>query len=256
MMIKEEALRYLHDVGRQSALADHLTRTDDEDLFLIPNENGGRELLRLPLYRQPIDHIFESLDSFCEFVNGPHCDESRAVAFVEHTRVWLDLDYRGHREDSARLDLKFTPERLALNAAFQPTKSKDFWRMLIGPLAGHIDGALVGLIANLKVRTTGDQTVAIDEYGIQSGGVFKDVTLLVGEGKAVIPLEWEFTGALWRCWDHKITVSLRLEIDVDGGLHFLFHAPELYRAEQEARRQLLTELQARCKGLAIYEGVH
>lgn len=253
-MISHDALELFYDEARASVAPRHIDNTDTENIVLVPGATRGTfDTIRIPRNAPVRHHIATSLQGFIDFLNGPHCDKTTTATFVGIQEVNADLAYATHRNECAQLPLIHSPERAALVPLLNGVKAKELWRALVGPLAGHIDAALLGLVSSLKVVRNELDTVSIDAYGISSGGVEENVTINIGGEKAVIPLEWEFSGRLWDCWDAPIQVSLRLEVDTDHGLIFRFHAPELSLTEQNHRLALVEEIRSKCKGLAVYE---
>lgn len=228
-------------LGKATAEAHHqayyklVYQEEERDLFLqCPGGGAAAELVAVDRPRSTVSSEHHSLTSFAAWViehNGDRDvvskDEVPCQVFVDRSEVvaqWGANCWTSGR-DRAVLPLAFTEAWKALERLRAGVGQKELHELLTADLHGCVDDAL-----------------ALHEIN--------------DEGE--LPVDWEFSGPVWTCFDEPITVPLRLSIwkPKDSGLMFKF-APAGLEARLIAYRGVLAESVAESLDgsvRAVYQG--
>lgn len=202
-----------------------------------------------------------SVDSLIAYLNGPLCAgvEDQAV-FVDDKTVLGAAGYNRHTSHNVVLLLKPSPEFAALETLMRGVAQKELWRLLISDLHKAMPDELLLQVGQLKVSASSDKEVTINPTGLgsesNSGALSIQCASPKGMDTKVINLDWTWKGRRWSAFDTEYEVKLRLEVSVEDGLRFTFHALLLDDMLQKARLDLVALLHKEVDGgrFTVYDG--
>ncbi len=242
-----EAMELLHTLGKQRAGCMTLHETTESIDKLIRHGDGSTEIKTFD--KSPIgrNHSFGTLYGFLEYLNSYHCEieEESAIVFVEPDAVAADLAYRKYEEQWARLPLEKSPEYKALEMLFKGIGQKQLWKLLITDLDGHLSETLLASISLIQVSAKTENKCEIKMTGASQGSMMSGVKIFfqpkegAEQREADISLQWAWTGRIWECFDEVCTIDLRLEIDTENSLKFIFHPRKLESVLTQHRNRLV-----------------
>lgn len=257
----QQAIEYLLQAGRKTpqVLAVH---EDPEKIHkLICFSDGQSELMQFDQKPVNREHKIFSLADFIEYLNSDHCKNDKGVVFVEEKRAIADLAYRIHQTQRAVLPLDDSAEYAALLQLIRGVGQKELWKLLITDLDGCLPDSLLASISLIQVSSKTEGSCEIKLTGESNNRMNNGlkVTFQPKEGaelkETTIPLDWEWKGRIWECFDRICTIKLRLEINTDAGLCFIFNPRQLAKTLIEQRACLVKHLQEEIgKRFQVYQG--
>lgn len=259
-MIKE-AINYLVQIGQKTpqVLTVHV---DPEKIHkLICHGDGKTELMQFD--QQPVnrEHQIFSLEDFIEYLNSDHCKNDNGIVFVEEKQAIADLAYRIHQTQRVVLPLENSVEYDALLKLTTGVGQKELWKLLITDLDGCLPESLLAAISVIQVssKTEGNCEIKLTGESSSRSNSGLKVTFQPKEGaelkETTIPLDWEWKGRIWECFDRVCAIKLRLEIDTDAGLRFIFNPRKMAQTLIEQRACLVEHLQEKISArFQIYQG--
>lgn len=267
----DNAIDKLVSIGRDKLQFKTIHEEEDQLQILIQQSCDRDPIIQtFQKQRQSRNHIFESVTGFLAFLNSSHCaiavggaanDSVSALALkpgvvftASSTNVVADIEYGARIPQRAILKLDSTEEFAALlqligeggpkdddNDEPEGLSQRELWRMLISKLDGCIDSGLLLAIGSLEMSADAESKSKISLAGLRDRVSTSAVRITFGEGNtqtADLRLDWEWKGRIWNAFDREFTVPLRLEINNDLGLRFIFHARRLQKVLIDARAAL------------------
>lgn len=256
----ENALEYLVDLGKNSLQTKTVHEHEDIAHVLIaqkPNEAPLLQQFSKP--RTPRSHTFETDAGFLAFLNSDHCKnlsiggrESKGVVFTGAAdKIVADLDYGIHPRIAQRAMLKLdaTEEYIALTKLLNKNglTQRELWSLLVSELHNCIDPALLLAIGSIQMTKDEEKTAKIDVSGFSNRTERSGWSMTWGTDaskKTNSYFDWEWKGRIWNCFDYESIVALRLEINNDEGVRFIFHARRLQKVLIDARAALNAHIAA------------
>lgn len=261
-MIKD-AINLLIDKGskEQKFIKVH---DDGDSVQMLVLEDGK---YHLKMFEKPAvkrGHLFASLDSFIEYLNGPKCEKG-GVCFVSNDEVVAELNYNSHVSVRVLLTLKESPEFTALKLLSKGVNQKDLWRALVTDLKGNFPDELELAVGNAKAVQKTESQVEINDFGLVKGETSDSITVTFMRAggnemeTVVLKKEWSWIGRLWEAVPVDIVKAeflTRLELSAEGGLiKYTFHIPEEDTVKLQAKEDLTAHLRKKINGkFEIYVG--
>lgn len=266
----KEAIQYLVEQGKDTIKFNKVFDRGNEIVFHTNDQTGSQILIER---KPPRDrkHLFGTLDGFIAYLNSKHCGVAKTldtpikpgIVFVQKESVAAEINYdpNDHLTHAAMLPLTDAEEFAALKKICGYSMGqKALWRILATDLDGCIDPALLLHVAQADVNTSNKSNVKITTTGIADIEVVRIHTIKTADGSIQIPESWTYTGRTWECYDRRVDIPLRLELDISdaGGLTFRFHARRLQTILNEQRQALVETLTGTLDTTkwTIYEGTY
>ena len=187
--------------------------------------------------------------------------EAHGIVFVGTAGVTANLAYGQLANQMAYLELEFSEEYAALMRLLAGVSQRELWRLLITALDASIDRALLLSIAQISITPTGVNTVRIDDVDSTDKTVRDSLEITWGGGAkgdkvATIETDWVWTGQVFECFPHVVSINLRLEVQTsENGIQFTFHPRRLDAVLRGTRNALVERLQSGVpKHISVYEG--
>lgn len=219
---------------------------------LVQHSGGASEITSYANEVFERNHSFLSLEGLLSYLNSKHCEKDNGVIFVNSSSVLAELRYGQSANDQhqATMRLVVTKEYRALERLSQGIDQMGLWRLLETDLYGCVDNSLASTIRTLALSSKDMSEVRISDSGITSKGGSSVIKLDYPSGKgegsrtATLPLDWEFEIQMWDCFDKKKKIQTRIEVDLDHGLHFIFHPRQVETSARQARLELVEAIKS------------
>jgi hypothetical protein len=145
---------------------------------------------------------------------------------------------------------------------------RTLWRLLVTDLADAMDNELFLSVGKIQVAAKRGSDVEIDVSGLSNESSESRIEVRFPQNaqgdmkSAQIQTDWSWKGRIWECFEREYEIQLRLELKVDEGLAFHFHARRLQQVLRDARRELVTHVRDEVKTVpefavehvSVYEG--
>lgn len=230
----------------------------------IPGTGGNLELVEYQKERPTRNHQFATLVGLIEYLNSKHCVEDDGILFVSRRQIRAELKYRTTDRSLCNLTLEHTSEYNAFQRLVRPEghTQRDLWRLLITDLDGCVSKALLLAISQIKIKATEEANITIDSTGLANSDSRGSATVLFndpsgkGQHTANIPLDWDWTGQLWTCFEEQSEIGLRLELANDNGLKFHFHPIRIERVVETTHQRMVENIREQLPPqFTVYEGI-
>lgn len=255
-----EAIEYLHTLGKSTPQVVNVWEEDEMVLKLVSFSDGKSEIKPFVKREKDFKHTLYTLEDFVAFFNTDFPDP--VMIFVQLDGIFADLAYQTHKNHHVVMPLLFSAEFNALTQLIQGVGQKDLWKLLITDLDGCLPETLLAAIGRIQVSTKTEGQCEIKSTGetIQEGKSGIKIVFQPKEGaefkEATIPLDWEWKGRIWECFDEVCSIRLRMEIDTKNGMRFIFNPRQLDRVLTQHRQALVQKLRDDLPGFYIYQGTY
>ncbi len=221
-------------------------------------------------------HQFDTLEGFMSYLNSEHATPrspditqvrpGKHIIFVGGEFATANMSYQSNVVHEASLPLHISEEFDALQKLTQGVTQKELWRALVTDLADSFPVSLRLAISNLAMTNTEGRQVQISDVGLSDESAQRKAVITFQSQKAgetamtkELVLDWTFVGRYRECFDHKITVPIRMTLSIEDGEGpiFTFHPLGLPTIMRQYRHDLVAHI---VKGInsewyTVHEGI-
>lgn len=195
--------------------------TSDLEYYVVPSPDGPKveSFERTPY---PREHVLDSLQGFIGFLNVPG---RTGLVMVRPSGIVADLAYGTHQAFKVKLSMDKAVEFTALEPLSKGVSPKQLHKLLVTRLIGCLSPELISYISTINLNAKANTSIKVDNYNMVEKQQTATVDVTVGDGKIALPVDWVYTGRIYRCTEQTYEIPLRLTLETDGEVLCLSFEP-------------------------------